>query len=251
MPPETIRIATVNSGFAAAYELLHSAFDPSELSDRSVFEADFQSTVPPFVMFARFADPAQAISVICGVYLRIADRVSIGFIEYLVTRRECRSRGHGGALLAAFECEMMRMASARGDRLALILGESVPAILPFKVRHGYRWPVGSQYVQPPIAFDPVTGAPRAEPVPLTLMVKLTDSTHTKISTSLLLSAVRTIYRTRYGFRAPQLALSEQADHVSQTAIGKLYAEFSRSLRGAAIPLGIPPAISCRSRERPS
>jgi len=174
------------------------------------------------------------MAAISGCYLEIDDdteadvRYSLGFIEYLAVHPDYRhGYGHGTALLQAFESEVRAIAAIRGDKLLGFFGEVEDELIPFKVNRGYRWPEGSIYQQPPIAFDPISGLPAQIPVTLNLMIKLAHSPSDVIDRSLLTRSVRTIYQTRYGVH--DRLVSDEAHINVQTVLDHLLAQFAETL----------------------
>jgi len=169
-----------------------------------------------------------AVSLIVGCYLALDSGKfpgqSVGFIEYLVTHAECRQQGHASAMLAAFEQEMLCLAARRAERLRLILGEIDPDLAEFKHKRGYRQPLGSRYVQPPIAFDAQTGRPLSPELPKVLVVK---SSNQPVDAGLLLHAVQRVFEKRY---VPQ-NIGEQAARQAAAYIQvQVYAPFAASLQ---------------------
>jgi len=245
-----VRVECDSEQFAHSYDLLEATFDESKLSPRSFFLSDFQLKLPdgisPFVMLSRFKHESAEqscpiVSVVSGYYLMIDPiaRLSVGFIEYLTTHPSFRyTQGHGTAMLAQFEAQMRQIAAQRYDHLLLIAGEVPNTMLNFKIHRGYRWPQGSIYFQPPIAYDFFTGEPQSDPVPFMLMIKTEgDPVASSIDTALLIQTVDAIYRERYG--APSGPSSAKVEALKDALLQQFVA--SVSAHGKEVPLVIPSA----------
>ena len=221
--------------FASCYRLLRESFASVELDSESSILADLVGQTElkrasQYLMLARTGSPDDSdsvISLIAGCYLRLDtaefDGQGIGFIEYLVTRRAFRQHGYAGSLLSRFEYEMQQIAASRGERLRLILGEVEPELMPFKRKRGYRWPMGSHYAQPPVAFDPLTGVPLTAEVPKRIMVQ---SWGMPIHSRLLSSAVEVVFRERY---LPRDFERQAALNAETYIMERIYAPFVASL----------------------
>jgi GNAT superfamily N-acetyltransferase len=242
--------------FAPCYALLAETFAADELESAAVMQADLAAladdTQPvQYLMLARSlpgrapldnggpleGEPLEGgsvISLIASCYLALPEdefpRRGIGFIEYLATRQGYQRQGHASALLELLEGELHSTAARRGARLSLVMGEIEPEMVVFKARRGYRQPCGSQYCQPPICFDEHTGEAQFPPLPKLLMVKTWDSA---VPTALLLSAVRTVFDTRY---LPRRGAAQARRKASEYIRRTIYAPFARSLiaRGDAV-----------------
>jgi GNAT superfamily N-acetyltransferase len=226
--------------FSVCYALLAETFQAEELNSRQELLADLakSATDEPaekFVMLARMArgtdpnGPCQAaISLIVGCYLALDAGPfagqSVGFIEYLVTHAEFRQQGHASAMLTAFEQDMLRMADFRDERLRLILGEIDPDLVAFKQKRGYRQPLDSRYLQPPIAFDAQTGRPVSSTLPKVLVVK---SWNQPVAAGLLLHAVQRVFEKRY---VPHNIGAPAGQQVAAYIHAHVYAPFAASLR---------------------
>lgn len=275
-------IRQTGAAFEQCYELLRRTFQPAELPPRAGYvrrltelagEPPARARVP-FVMIGRFwrvlgpqrYDPAgslihfgfdplvvteQIASVISGNYMTLlpsSERgagagAGIGAIGHLATRERLRrGGGHGGTLVAQFEREMEATAAARGETTRLLVLEAEPDAMAFWARQGYRWPIGSRYAQPPLDFDPATGARLYDEVPELLMVKDPHNpAATTVDAKLLRQTVRTLYenwclvRVR-GFPPDAAARAEQD-------VGNIFDAFEASLPAGAVsvPLGDPPS----------
>jgi|GEM_PF-6178852 len=184
--------------FAACYALLAETFHADVLDDAATLLEQLRAPrdSQELIMLARLADQEtarQPAGLVVGFRLSL-DGLVIGFIEYLVTRPECCGQGCAGELLDAFEGELARCAAARGERLALALGEVEPELLRFKARHGYQTPLAGRYVQPPLRYNPHSGQPLSPEVPLLLMVK---SWVGPLQASQLLTALEIIFERCY------------------------------------------------------
>jgi hypothetical protein len=174
------------------YELLHSTFGDEEVESRRELERTLHGTFDrrnshPRLIVARvgllarssrwkMVEPVVA-AVVSGEYVSLAEsgRPDDGFgaLAHLVTHpRYGRGGGHGAALTIAFEARVAKAARLRGQRLRLILLESVPGARGFWADQGYRFLPGARYYQPSLAFDQHSGAALQAVHPLTLMVKL-------------------------------------------------------------------------------
>jgi GNAT superfamily N-acetyltransferase len=179
------------------------------------------------------------VSVVSGNYMSL-DQVGraglgIGVVGYLATRERFRGRGgHGTALVRAFEQRAAALASSRGERLRLIVLEAAPGSTGFWTKRGYRWPEGTHYFQPPLDFDPVTGAPRHREVPELLMVKLWDQPEAQaIETALLKDVVQTVFRNWYSDR-PASFTPQAAEKATAYVWQHVFPRFTASLRPAGL-----------------
>ena len=274
----TRHIRRPDETFEQCYELLRLTFQPAELGPREgyVRRLAAQARVAPareqtpFVMIGRFwrvlglqrydaagrlvrfgFDPLMATeqiaSVIDGNYMTMlppaGPSIGMGAIGHLATREALRRKGgHGGTLVAAFEREIAALAAARGETTGLIVLEAERDAMAFWARQGYRWPVGARYVQPPLDFDPATGARVYDEVPELLMVKdPRDPTATAVDGQLLRQAVRTLYE--HWFVGYVRDFPPAAAARAEQDVWDLYAAFEASLPDgeATVPLGEPPA----------
>lgn len=274
------RIVQPDERFEQCYELLHMTFDEDVLDPKSTFSANLelhqkaQHPAPP-VIVGRFwqvlgsqqYDPTGQLShfrfdpltvtksvagVISGNYMSILPNLrthgSMGAIGHLATRPHLRrGRGHGTALLQAFEQEITALAASRGETLQVILLEAETDSWPFWAKQGYRWPAGSRYCQPPLEFDPLTGERFHDEVPELLMVKMCqDPTATHIDTTLLTDAVRTMYQNWCLSEAAFTSFTKEAvQRATDYVFGKVFAEFVASLPpdGQPVALQKPPGLA--------
>ena len=228
--------------FPDCYALLEETFRADELNTRQQMLAELAEPATAgradeFVVLARLPSaehqpgPAKAaISLIVGCYLGLGTQQfagqSVGFIEYLVTNAAFRQQGHANAMLTAFEQEMRRIAAFRQEQLRLILGEIDMDLVAYKRKRGYRQPLASRYVQPPIAFDAHTGWPLSPALPKVLVV---NSWNLPIEEAVLLHTVQQIFEKRYLPRH----LGEVATQTAAAYINEyVYAPFAASLQAS-------------------
>lgn len=277
LEPDTfynIPITEPDERFEQCYELLRLTFNEDELGPREVYLKGFRllkkaPDAPLPVRIGRFwqalgpqqyhasgqlqsfgFDPLvlteSVMSEINGTYMSMEGsqrtHESLAAIGHIATRSHFRrGHGHGTAVLKAFEQEVEMFARERGDKLQLIVLESQADARGFWSKRGYRWPVGSYYVQPPLAFDPITGEPLYDEVPEYLMVKIWNEPEaTQIDSQLLTDAVHTMYQNWY-LRGTATYEPEAAKRAIDYVFGKDFAAFVASLPpgGEPVPLQEP------------
>jgi hypothetical protein len=264
---ETHEINRVNHRFWQCYELLRQTFSEAELSPEWEWteqlrgSAEREDDCPPIMLSRSFQvsgrhvydrggrltsfgfDPLTVtdgiVSVVSGSYMSLAQvgrpGLGIGVMGYLATRERFRGGGgHGSALVRAFEERAAALASGRGERLLLIALEAATGSTGFWAKRGFRWPEGTQYFQPPLEYDPVTGAPRHREVPELLMVKLRDQPDAQvIETALLRDVVQTVFRNWYS--AWPASFTPQATEQATAYVWQhVFPRFTVSLRPASV-----------------
>jgi GNAT superfamily N-acetyltransferase len=242
--PRQERVGRAN--FTACYALLSETFSVDELDSPEDMLADLEAPEDGepvrFLMLARSLpsssgsyEPHYVISLIAGCYLSLEKTgyhsQGIGFIEYLVTRPGYRNQGHASALLAGFEAAVQEIASKRGEQLDLILGEVGQDLVSFKRKRGYQLLPGSRYAQPPIAFDPHSGAPLSDPLPMLLMLKTWVQ---PLPVELLLSAVGYVFAQRYGLRRQSGPAADNAAAFISQQVFTIFASSLRTVEGMVI-----------------
>jgi GNAT superfamily N-acetyltransferase len=170
------------------------------------------------------------VSTVSGDYLSM-ESVSrsgqgIGALGQMVTRPKFRGGGHGSALNQAFEATVHQIAASHGETVQLFLLEAKDNARAFWFRQGYRYPLGSQYIQPAIAYDPVTGEDLFSEMTETIMIKpCQEQDNSSINVSLLMDAMRTMYE---GWYIPHY-LSESGRKRVTAHIYTLLSDFEASL----------------------
>ncbi len=271
-----VRVQEPNERFEQCYELIRISFDEAERDPRENFleggvRLKNEHQPSSSIMIGRFwhalglqqYDPSgqlkefafnplvvtdSIMSVISGTYMSLQgshrEHEGIGAIGHIATRTHFRrGKGHGTVLVEAFEREVETTATARGDKLRLILLEAEPASKGFWVKQGYRWAAGTRYSQPPLEFDPVTGERFHDEVPEYLMVKVwNEPAPTHIDAQLLADAVHTMYQN-WCLAKIATYTPEAARHAAAYVFGKVFVEFVDSLPpgGEPVPLQDPPS----------
>lgn len=262
---DTLYITAPDARFEQGYELLRNTFAPDVLDPREGYVRTLSRAEPQgWWLIGRFwrvpgvhqydtagrlvrfqFDPLSATesiaSFIVGSYIALDEKSGMGAISYLVSRPGLRKGGgHGSTLAAQLEGDFRRYAETQGHTLRLMLLESEPDARPFWYKMGYRWPVGSDYVQPAMTIDPDTGEPRSPEVPELLMVKPVDDTDS-IARVDLLDAVRCLYREWYDAPTKNDAARQRLESY---LFADLLGRFAASLpTGERIPLGTPPVAA--------
>lgn len=183
------RIEKPDARFDQAYKLMQETFPPEELVNRAEYEYLLSHPQRDFVFVMLATDDAM----IAGSYLALGDGESAAMIEYLAVR--VQRKGLGRDMLAAFEKNMLEIATGRSETLCAVVGEVEGDLLPFKFKCGYRLPEKVWYAQPPIEFNS-EGQPLHPELPKLLMVKPFPDAES-MEAVLLQRIVATIYRRRY------------------------------------------------------
>lgn len=265
-----LRLDTQDYRFRQAYQLLQDVFDPDSIAYERLPVADITADdgPSPVVTFARYAlvpgshsydpdgqlvhfhyDPLATTEVLVGTIdgnslVLPGRKLHGGALSYLAIRPAFRGgRGHGSALVRAFEAAMHDAATSAGQPLALMILEAEERARAYWFKQGYRWPQGSVYVAPPQRFDPQTGAPLSATVPETLMLKMTDPARPgdRIDRTLLLDTVRELLTSWY--MPDNLATTAARQRVESVIFGEILAAFAASLPPGddPVPLVEPPA----------
>jgi hypothetical protein len=265
------RILKPGLDFDRCYALLRQSLgvdvvDPKEAFAGALSRDPFAPDDPAYALVARFwktpglqqyskdgqlvrfnHDPLtvmESIVAVCsGDYMNIKNRPGsgMGAVGQAAARQAKRGAGHGWSVAAFFEEEMARLAAERGERLTLMILEAEPGARKFWARQGYRWPRGTQYMQPPLEYDE-TGEPAFPAVPELLMVKVMgqpEATH--IDRELLVDALRTLYHNWYIIIARDLPEAARK-RVDELVFGKLFTDFMNTLPtdGTKVELVQPP-----------
>ncbi len=221
----TRRVTAPDAAFDACYRLMQATFPADELVDREEYELLLQApqrhTHPHWFVMLSHWDGDSLAGMIAGSYmvLEAYPSESIGMIEYLAVAEAYRGkRGHGRALLQAFEGALGEIASQRGETLFAVVGEVEHEILPFKFRAGYWLAEGLWYAQPPIAFD-AQGEPLFAPVEKHLAIRLTAYPHPEyIESARVRAIVSTLYHWRYVPITASAAAVERAQAYIETEV---------------------------------
>jgi hypothetical protein len=270
-----VKISHPDVRFEQCYELMHTTFGEAELEAREVYLDSLESQQKehhpsPPIMIGRFwhvsgsqqydvsgqlrkfdFDPLTMTDSIAGsisgsyMSLLPQSKEGIGAIGHLTIRSNFRRKGgHGTALLQAFEQEARATAAARGENLQLIVLEAQKGSWQFWAKRGYRWPAGSQYFQPPLEFDPLTGERLHDEASELLMVKmLHNPSATHIDAGLLRDTVYTLYQNWFLAKTATAPFTKEAtQRATDYVIGKVFAAFIASLppAGEPVPLQDPP-----------
>jgi hypothetical protein len=256
------RLTQPDARFAATYALLEHSFDeaerdpydrfltmlaaiPSPHNDHPLIMLDRYTQVPgtqhysddgvlQHFTYAPDTMTELTVSLVDGNYMSLvrasSAKEAIGAIGHLATRLHFRyGQGHGSNLLQAFEDEVVADARQRGEVVKLFVLEAEPDSQGFWYKQGYRWVNGTNYAQPPLDFDPVTGVPLHAEVPETLMVKMYDAPDaTTVDTTLIKDTVKMMYENWCIEKAEELGpivTKVASDYV----FGKVYRAFCASL----------------------
>jgi hypothetical protein len=224
---DTLRIRQSDSRFDQCYALLLQTFSSDELVSYSEYAylLSHPTSDHEFVMLAR-VEGDTLVGVVAGSYLALQPTLMLpceafAMIEYLAISQT--GKGHGSALLKAFEETMLRLASERNQHLRAVVGEVEEDLLPFKFKTGYRLLEKVWYAQPPIMFNH-QGQPLHPILPKLLMMKpLPDRDY--VDVHLLRRIVATIYLKRY----VPLTDPDMMAHIERYIFEHLFSEFERSL----------------------
>jgi hypothetical protein len=265
-----LRITTPNIQLNQCYELLSAALgedilDPKEtymrllLTDRSPGEpldylmvgrfwsvSGLQQYSPDGTLTKYHFDPLtvtkSVAAVVTGDYISLEKHkgLGIGGLGQAASRSGMRGQGHGKFAVEAFEAEMIHIAAAHEQQLCMMILEAEMTSRRFWAGRGYRYPIGTRYMQPPIDYDRVSGRPLFPAVPEMLMVKpLGSSMGSSIDRELLIDAVHSLYNKWYLFDyIPHKARPEAEAYV----FGTLFKNFldSLPLGDGPVPLVLPP-----------
>jgi hypothetical protein len=269
--PETFideAVWRLDERFEMCYELMRITFDADVLDPRSFYVdwlKDRTEPPPDLIMIGRFwralgrhryspdgklvhfeFDPfvttESVASVVLGNYFShnsavLGRRVGIGGLGYLATRPEMRGKGgHGRHLTAVFETALHKVAAERGEPLRGVLLESEDRARGFWSKMGFRAAEGSRYIQPPLSFDPDTGAPITNLASETFMIKYLDGVSPDVvQRDELLEWLHLAYEHWY---SPELNNAAATARARALVFDELYGIFRDSLPAGAgsIPL---------------
>ncbi len=239
-----VPIWKLDDRFEQAYELLRMTFAPEVLDPREMYVnwlAGLNEPPDESVMIGRFwrvsgrqtydaegvlthfkFDPLTStesiVGVVIGDFTQLNATVGFGAIGYLATRPALRGQGHGQALTHAFDEAVAGIAQQQGLQLVGNVLEAEDRARQFWAKQGYRYPRDSQYVQPSLNFDPVTGQPLDEPVPEMLMLKFVDE-RASVPRDELIAIVRRLYENWYMPElAAETAMPRANQHVFDTCL---------------------------------
>jgi hypothetical protein len=267
-----LRITTPDTQFDQCYELLSATLGEEILNPKEYYARLLLAERPPgepldCVIVGRFwsvSGPQQYSSdgmlikyhfdlltvansiaaAVAGDYIPLEKHkeLGIGGLGQAASRPGMRGQGHGKSVVEAFEAEMTQIAAAHGQQLCMMILEAEPASRRFWAGCGYRYPMGTRYMQPPIDYDRVSGKPLFPAVPELLMVKpLGNSMGNSIDRELLIDAVYSLYKKWYIFDyIPEKARPEAEAYV----FGTLFKDFLDSLPpgDGHVPLVLPPSV---------
>jgi hypothetical protein len=248
-----VEVTEPNIIFEQSYDLLMNTLDPDVVDEKEAFIDFLGNSVSEqgqYVLMSRLSNVAgdhrygpdgnliqfgyapgtttiNVAGVVSGNYLVLENHpgLAIGGLGQAASRKAMRGQGHGKQVVDAFEAKLQSIASERGETLALIVLEAESSARDFWARRGYRWPQGSQYMQPPISFDSATGLPNFEAVPELLMVKLVQPANT-IERNFLIDVVRTLYNNWY---IPGDVPDSMRASIWDYVFGDLFESFVKSL----------------------
>jgi hypothetical protein len=260
------RITQPSRHLRPAYRLLQATFDPTQLeSEQDLRDAlasggdsshamligrypkwPYPLPLPqplpasPSVAHVDSVQGGGPVAVVSGTYMPLGPGEGCGALGHLATHRLYRRhQGHGSRLLASFEREVTAEAERRGERLRLIVLESLPEALPFWAKQGYRCPDGVRYRQPALAYDAV-GQPQDQPGPEFLMLKSWDTdggAAATIDRDLLLLVVHTLYRHWY-LPAPDAYPPGAWQRIRSYLFADLLGDLAASLPPAGRPIAL-------------
>jgi GNAT superfamily N-acetyltransferase len=247
---ENVRITRTGGRFHQCYALLSEELGPEVLEPKKSLEEKLIAQSIPgaeqnYVMIGRFGSASDSVhppaAVVSGEYMPLENHPGsgMGAVGQAVTHQALRGQGHGTSAVALFEAAIAAAAAARGEKLQLMILESKSQARNYWVQRGYRYPLGTEYTQPPMDYDKETGIPLYPAMPELLMVKVLGAPNaTEVERSLLVDAVRTLYHVWYiPDQIPDAARPEVEENI-QT----LFEQFLASLPtgDGPIPLGAPP-----------
>jgi hypothetical protein len=259
-------------GFDQCYFLLREILEKAVVGPKGHF-ADSLSPRPelaglhPFIVIGRFwqvsgpqnyastgrllhfdYDPlvqTQGIaSTISGDYMTLDSTTyvgeGIGTLGQMVTREGLRRGGHGSSVNRAFEQKVSQIAASRGEQVRLFLLEAEDRARQFWYNQGYRYPQGSHYVQPSIAYDPETGEGLFPEMTELIMIKPCRAEDAEsIEIGLLLDTMKTMFENWY---IPDYLSEAARQRVTDHVINRLLPDFAATLVTVEgrVPLVAPP-----------
>jgi hypothetical protein len=247
---ENVRITGAGERFDQCYALLSTELGPEVLEPKKSLEEKLMAQARPgaeqnYVIIGRLGSGSDRVhppaAVVSGEYMPLENHPGsgMGAIGQAVTRAALRGKGHGSSAMASFEAEVTAAAVARGEKVQLMILESKLQARDYWHRRGYRYPLGTDYWQPPMDYDKVTGKPLYPAMPELLMVKLSGAPNvTQIDRGLLVDAVGTLYHVWYlPEHIPEAAWPEVGANIKA-----LFERFAGSLPpgDGPVPLGGPP-----------